>query len=715
MKQVFVDGKGALLVRDVPAPTAQAGEVLVQVAYSAISSGTESAALAGGGSLLRRAIKEPQLVLNTIKFAAKQGLSATFKAVQDVSESWFTSGYSAAGVVVALGAGVTEYKLGDRVTCAGFGHANHAEYIAVPTNLVAPLPPEVPFTTASFATIGAIALQGVRRAEPTIGETVVVVGSGLIGLLTAQILLANGCAVICTDLAPSRLTLAQGLGVAHVCNPSQTNAVQFVQNLTQGQGADAVIITAGSSSSAPVNQAFAMCRERGRVVLVGAVGMELERGAFYTKEIDLRMSRSYGPGRHNPLYEEKGYDFPPGYVRWTENRNLRAFVALLAGGAVRIEPLLSAEYPIEQAAAAFAQVTASPETVGVVLRYPEPSATLAVQHVWRNQARQVSQPSNTAVGIALVGAGNFAKLMHIPNLRALRPNVHVPVVVSGSGGSSRQAAEALGAASASTELQAALQDPAVQAVLINTRHHLHAQQCIQAAQAGKHIFVEKPLGLTLGECQAVLQAVELAGVLCAVGFNRRFSPLAQALHSALQQVSGPKQLLMRVNAGFLPTNHWLRDPQQGGGRIVGEGCHFFDLLTWLVGKPPVAVTAQQVGADTDELSAILTFGDGSLATLLYSGLGNSQAPKERLEVLAGNGMAVLDDFRSLQCWGLSVKKQQLTQADKGHHALLAHFVAAVQGKAALQITASDGLWATACAQAALQAARSGQSTPIVLS
>ncbi|HUN22450.1 MAG TPA: bi-domain-containing oxidoreductase [Anaerolineales bacterium] len=709
MNQVFVDGKGALLVKEVPAPHCDHGEVLVQVAYSAISSGTESAALAGGGSLLRRAIKEPHLVVNTLKFAAKQGFKATFGAVKDVSETWYTSGYSAAGRVVAVGAGVSEFAIGDRVACAGFGLANHAEYIAVPTNLTAKLPENVPFNAACFTTIGAIALQGVRRTEPTIGETIVVVGTGLIGLLTAQILRANGCRVICTDLSQSRLQLAQKLGVEHTLQVGVSDPVQGVLALTAGIGADAVILTAGTKSSAPLNQAFKLCRERGRVVIVGAVGMELERPDFYSKEIDLRMSRSYGPGRQNPLYEEKNFDFPIGYVRWSENRNMQAFLQLVASGQVQITPLITAEYPIEEATTAFELVKAGGDSaIGVVLSYPQEQKP--IRYDW--QLPQAVAMSEGKVGLAMVGAGNFAKLMHIPNLLAMKEQVQVRSVVTANGGTARQAAERLSAPLATTDLSQALSDPHTQAVLITTRHHQHANECIQAAQAGKHIFVEKPLGLTVAECQDVMNAVQKSGVLCVVGFNRRFSPLAQALYSALAGVSGAKQVLYRVNAGFLPKTHWLCDPAIGGGRIIGEACHFFDFVTWLVGASPTKLSAHSLGDNPDELSAVLSFDDGSIATVIYSGLGHASAPKEHIEVLAGGKMAILDDFKQLALFGFKQKSLKLATQDKGHRALLAHFLSAVQGKHSLSLTAYDGYLATACAQTALLAMQTGKQEPI---
>ncbi|MFQ5409893.1 MAG: bi-domain-containing oxidoreductase, partial [Anaerolineales bacterium] len=515
MKQVFFDGKGTLQLQDVPAPTCGRGQVLVRAAYSLISSGTESTALSGGGSLVKQALRRPDLVRRTLRYAARQGVRATVGLVRSATSDWFPLGYSAAGEVVEVGADVSSFAVGDRVACAGAGYANHAEFIAVPRNLVVKVPPGVPLREACFATVGAIALQGVRRAEPTLGETVVVVGTGLIGLLTAQLLRAHGCRVICTDLAGDRLQAARALGVEHTVLVGAVDPVAAVRAVAGPTGADAVILTAGTASSAPVNQAFQMCRERGRVVIVGAVGMNLERNDFYNKEIDLRISRSYGPGRYDRDFEEKGVDYPLGYVRWTETRNLAAFLEQVQQGRVAVAPLVSAEYPIEQAPEAYARVTGG-DGIGVVLVYPGAAAETMPDRTLQLAARAPARDGR--IGLALVGAGNYARLMHIPNLKRLGARVEVRAVVSGSGASARRAATELGAPLASTDLRAVLGNSDVDAVLIATRHDLHRKQCLAAARAGKHIFVEKPLALTVPDCEEIVAAVAEAGVLCAVGF-----------------------------------------------------------------------------------------------------------------------------------------------------------------------------------------------------
>ena len=709
MKQLFFDGKGQLHVEDIPAPACGPGEVVVQTAYSLISAGTEATAAAGGGSLIRRVIKQPQLIRSAMQYAFKQGVGSMFRTVQQVANEWVPVGYSAAGTVVVVGAGASRFAVGDRVACAGAGKANHAEFVAVPENLAVQIPGDLSFRESAFVTLGAIALQGVRRAEPQLGETIVVVGAGLIGLLTAQLLRANGCKVIAVDLSTDRLAMAKRLGVDGTVNSREADSVKAVTAATGGLGADAVILCAATPSSAPLNQAFKMCRERGRVVVVGAVGMELERADFYTKEIDLRMSRSSGPGRYDRRYEEKGFDYPPAYVRWTETRNMEAFLEAVVSGRVNVAALISAEYPIEQAPAAYDDVLkGGPTKIGVLLKYPDQKYDTSARTYHLKQSAISHRPS--AISLALVGAGSFAKIMHVPNLKAL--GVRIPVVVSGSGVSARQVAERLKAERATSDYESVLSDPAINAVLISTRHNLHAEQTIAAAKAGKHVFVEKPLGLTSAECRAVMEAVESANVLCAVGFNRRFSPYAMAAKNALASVAGPKQIVCRVNAGPLPKSHWLLDPAEGGGRLIGEGCHFFDLMTWFAGVRPESVIAQRVGDSPDNVSVVVRFADGSTGALIYTGLGNPQYPKERVEIFAGGGVVVIDDFKAVEFSGLPGRNVKGAQ-NKGHRAALANFLSAVAGGETLGVTAYSGLVATACAEGTLASLNSGRAHGIL--
>ncbi|MCH2539723.1 MAG: bi-domain-containing oxidoreductase [Anaerolineales bacterium] len=707
MKQVFFNGKGELILKDVPIPICGSGSLLVRTEYSLISAGTESTLLAGAGSLVKQALRRPDLVGRVVQLVADKGLKTAAGVVRGAVENWYPLGYSAAGSVIAVGEGVDGFSVGDEVACAGAGFANHASVISVPKNLVVKLPEGLSCREGCFATVGAIALQGVRRAEPMIGETVVVIGAGLVGILTAQILQANGCKAICVDVASERLDIVSSLGIRHTLRSGFDDLVRSVRDLTGGHGADAIIVTAGTESSEPVNQGFEMCRERGRVVIVGSVGMELERDQYYRKEIDLRISRSYGPGRYDSEYEQKGMSYPLGYVRWTETRNLAAFLDLVTEDNVLLAPLISAEFDIEHALQAYAAVTSGDrEILAVLFSYSGDVIPLEAQTVWRHPRQLPAKKGR--IGLAMVGAGHFARAVHMPNLKYLSSKVSVRAVVSGSGGSARQAAEQLGAPLAATDLSSVLQDEGLDAVLIATRHHLHAEQCIAAVRAGKHVFVEKPLALTVDQCQEIMLEVEKAGVLCAVGFNRRFSSLALSMRDTLDHTNGPKHIVCRVNAGPLPHKHWLSDPEIGGGRLLGEGCHFFDFMAWLTDSTPVSVSAQMVGDLTDEIVAIVKYANGSVGTLIYTGMGNADFPKERIEVFAGGGVAILDDFRSLVFSGMPGKSLKLRSQVKGHRSLLAHFVGAVCGETELRVTAEDGLAATLCARAALRSVSEGQ-------
>ncbi|MEE3228348.1 MAG: bi-domain-containing oxidoreductase, partial [Chloroflexota bacterium] len=596
---------------------------------------------------------------------------------------------------------VNGFVEGDSVACAVAGYAKHAGTISVPSNLAVKVPSNLSFREACFATVGAIALQGVRRADLTLGEKVVVIGTGLIGLLTAQILRANGCAVICIDLSEARLAVAKRLGFENVLLSGTDITTQSVLDLTENSGADAVIVTAATKSSKPVNDAFKMCRERGRVVVVGAVGMELEREEYYRKEIDLRISRSYGPGRYDSDYEYKGLTYPLGYVRWTETRNIGSFLDLLALGNVKVDQLISAEYSIDQAMLAYEEATSDDaEVIGVVLTYPEYQQTQNADKTWRLPS--VIDARDDRVKLMLVGPGHFAKAVHLPNLKVLSKKVVVQAVVGGSGGSARQAAEKIGAPIVSTDISDVILKEDLDAVLISTRHNLHRQQCIAAAEAGKHIFVEKPLGLTVDECIEVLQVVEKAQVLCTIGFNRRFSSLSVSLRDSISNVTGPKQIIYRVNAGRLPQGHWLLDPEIGGGRLIGEGCHFFDFMSWMLNADASSVTAQSTGDSADDVSVVVKYNDGSVGTLIYTALGSVEFSKERIEIYAGGGVGVIDDFLSLSLHHLPGKSRKLRVADKGHLALLDNFLSAILGDKALSVNALDGLKATLCAQAALE-------------
>ncbi len=688
-------------MQDVPAPAAPANGALVRVYASLISSGTEMTAASGGGSLIKKALEQPELIMRAFQLALREGVRFTAGQVQDISESWFPVGYSAAGMVVEPGRESSDLQAGDRVACSGAGFANHAEIDSVPQNLLAEIPDGVTYKQAAFTSVGAIALQGVRRAEIALGETVVVVGLGLIGQIAAQLLDAAGCKVVGSDPVAERRELAAKLAGAQTIDPTLGDAPAQVMALTGGLGADKVILCAATKSSGPTNEAFEMCRERGRVVMVGAMGMDIERSEFYNRELDFVISRSTGPGRYDRDYEERGIDYPYGLVRWTEQRNMAAFLQLVADGKLDLDSLITAEFPVEQAGEAYQAVQEG--AVGVLLTYGEPSKddTPIVEKV----LVRAMAPKSGKIGLALVGAGSFARAEHLPNIKKSAA-FELRAVVS-DGVSAAQVAEKSGAKIATTDLDAALADPDVDAVLIATRHHLHAKQAVRALQAGKHVLVEKPMALTVADCRAMIEAAQGSGMLLTVDFNRRMAPTAQAMKAALDQIGGPKTVIFRVNAGPLAASHWLNDLNEGGGRLLGEGVHFADFVAGMIGGDPLAVSAQG-SPDGQDFAITLRFADDSLGMVIYTGRGDPAFPKERVEAFAGGGVAVLDDFKTLAFSRMRGKAIR-GGADKGHRALLENFGEAIQGRAALGIGGLDGLRATRIALAARDSMRSGET------
>lgn len=704
MKQVLVKG-GKVQIEDVPPPAAAPGMVLVRVRRSLISSGTESGFVSDGGTagfVLKKA-RDPLNVEKVKRKIASVGLRGTWELVKSKLFEFQAPGYSTAGIVVAVGDGVPGICVGDSVACSGVGYAAHAEYNLVPQALVTPMPEGIDFDEAAFVTLGAIALQGVRQAQPTLGETVVVLGLGLLGQLAAQIARAAGCHVIGCDPVESRRALALMLGAEAVCDPVDLDST--VQLWSGGHGADAVIICAASKASEVTNQALDVCRQKGRVAVVGAVGLQLQREALYMKELDFRLSCSYGPGRYQPAYEEKGLDYPIGYVRWTEGRNMAEFLRLVAGGRVQVKPLIGAVHPVEEAQAAYDAALLG-GAIAAQIDYGVDD-TPAPPRSYSLNLR--AKAEGGAVGVAVIGAGNFANAYHLPNLKRI-PGARLEAVVNRTGGKAKQAADKFGARYCTTDYQEVLADPKVNAVVIATRHHLHKELCLAAVAAGKHVFVEKPLALTVPDCEAIASAVESAGVLLTVGFNRRFSAYARSLKAALPK-DGPKMILYRVNAGALPPNHWATDPEEGGGRIIGEGVHFYDFCAWLADSELAHVSAERIAVDSaqiiaeDNVSAVLRFANGSTATIVYTALGHAGLGKERVEVFAGGGAAVLDDYRGLALHGLRGECAKPGKEDKGQYGVLENFIQAIQGQAPLAITAADGLRATRIACDVLQQAR----------
>ncbi len=717
MKQVLVKG-GKVHLETVPPPAIGPGMALVRVHYSLISSGTESSFVSSGGTAayaLKKA-KDPLNIEKVKRKLATVGVKGTLDIVRSKLLEFQAPGYSTSGVIVACGAEVAGFRVGDRVACAGVGYACHAEYNAVPHQLLTPLPDGVDFDAGAFVALGAIAMQGVRRAQPTFGETIVVIGLGLVGLLAAQIARAAGCRVIGCDPVPARRALALELGVETACAPDELEGI--VHEWSAGYGADAVIVCAASKDSAIANQAIDLCRQRGRVSVVGAVGMHLEREGLFQKEVDFSLSCSYGPGRYDPGYEEKGLDYPIGHVRWTEGRNMAEFLRMVAEGKVRVAPLISRTDSIDDAANAYDAITRGDgDTIAALLRYDV--TTSAVPPVYGGvggvdpvlNLRSINPPAGS-MGVAVIGTGAFAQAFHLPNLQRIE-GCHLEAVAARTGSSAKQAADRFGARYCTTDLDAILADPKVHAVVIATRHNLHAAQALAALDAGKHVFVEKPMALTETDCEAICAKAAETGLLVSVGYNRTFSPHARAAKAVLSKVAGPKQVLYRCNAGPRPADHWSLDPVEGGGRILGEAVHFVDFCCWLLEAEPVSIVAQAAGnaPDRNDLTTLMRFPDGSIATILYCTSGSPNSGKERIEVYGGGGSISIDDFRGVRFDGLPGKSVKPGREDKGQFGLLQNFIRAVRGEESLEVTAAHGLRATRIALEAMASARGGLTPP----
>jgi predicted dehydrogenase len=715
MKQVLQDARsGAVAIEEVPAPALRPGGLLVHTGASVVSAGTERSMLAfAEKSLLGKARERPDLVMQVWDKVRRDGIAQTLAAVNSRLDNPMPLGYSSAGTVVEVGRAVSGMAVGDRVACAGAGYAVHGELVYVPRNLCVPIPPRrdgslVPFEEAAFATLGAIALQGVRLAEPTLGERVVVIGLGVIGQLAAQLLTAHGCAVLGVDRDPERVRLACELGAEGVVASGDAPPVEAILAFTKGRGADAVIIAAGTDSNGPIELAGEISRRKGRVIVVGAVGMDVPRRSYYERELSLIVSCSYGPGRYDPLYELEGVDYPLPYVRWTEQRNLEAFVDLLAAGRLEVRRLITHTIPLVEAGRAYALLDegATERSLGIVLTYPTPTPD---RRAALDLPRPASRPAEGAVSIAAIGAGSFARSVLFPLLRAT-PGVRLRTITAASGVSAARAAKRFGFERAAADTAQALADPEVNAVVIVTPHRSHASLAKAALAAGKHVFLEKPL------CVDETELEELAGLyrslgsgggglLLTVGFNRRFSPLAERVRSEAAGL-GPLEILYRVNAGRVPAGHWLEAPEEGG-RIVGEGCHFVDLAVFLTGALPVRVSAVGVGGAKEPSALTVQFADGSVLTLNYVTSGGSRVPKERIEVAAGGRTWVIDDWRSCTSYaGTGIKRVRLWATAKGHREELARFVAAVRAGGPEPIPFEQLAATTRATFCALESARS---------
>ncbi len=692
MKQVIQAVRsGELSVTDVPSPTLRLVGILVRTAVSLVSAGTERATVDfANKNLLQKARARPDLVRQTLDKAQREGVLTTVEAVRNRLEQPIPLGYSSAGRIAAVGAEAGGWQEGERVACAGQGYACHAEMAYVPRNLAVRLPENVSFEAGAFTTLGAIALQGIRQAEVSLGDRVAVIGLGLLGQLSVQMLKAAGCQVFGVDVNPARVQLARDLGAD--AGTTTESALDAGRAFSAALGFDSVLITAATSSNEPISLAGELARDRGIVVAVGAVGLEIPRKAYYEKELDFRLSRSYGPGRYDPEYEEKGHDYPIGYVRWTEQRNMEAFVQLLSSGAVRIDRLITHRFPIDGAEQAYEVITGKTEEpfLGVMLTYDMDRALPERVELPRIPEQTESYTPRAVIRLGVIGAGAFANSTLLPALRDL-DGLELGGIISGSGMTARTTADRFGFAYCASDSDQLLQDPDITWLAIMTRHNLHARQAIAAMQAGKDVFVEKPLALNRDDLEQVLQVQEATGRRLMVGFNRRFAPMVQEMHRFLAGHNRPLMATYRINAGFIDPSHWTQDLAVGGGRIVGEGCHFIDLLQFLIGAPPTLVFARGLATERgpveDEVTILISFADGSVGTVIYAAGGDRSFGKERIEVIGDGKVAVVDDFRllDLRHGGKRVRRHERLRPDKGHR----------------------GEW-----QALIQAVRRGSPTPI---
>ena len=622
---------------------------MVRTVASLISAGTERAAveLVSKG-LIQEARQRPDLVKAVVSKVKSEGLLNTIGAVRDKMAASQALGYSAAGIVTGVARDVQEFKLGDRVACAGVGFASHAEVVSVPKNLCVTLPANVPFEAGAFGTLGAIALQGVRLAVPTLGESIVVIGLGLVGQLTVQLLKANGCRVFGLDLDRSRVELARNLG-ADDAAVSDDDAPKSIERWTRGRGADAVLVTAATESSQPVELAAKISRMKGRVVVVGATGLDIPRQPFYLRELSLTISMSYGPGRYDPDYEEHGHDYPFPYVRWTEQRNIESFLDLVGQKRIDVDKLISHRFPIEDAERAYQLISgaANEPYLGVVLKY-DPDSALQSRITLTSDAPPRATKEDK-VGVGVVGAGGYLQNVLLPQFKTV--GVAFRSIATASGVSAHDVGKRFGFAEAVSTADEVISDPSVNLLVVGTRHDLHAELAIKALALNKHVFVEKPLALSEDELSAVLDAAINSSAQLMVGYNRRFSPLARQAKTFFEGRNAPLSIVYRVNAGRIPKDHWLQDPVQGGGRIIGEVCHFVDFMEYITGALPVSVFAESVKGDNalrlndDSVLVTLRFADGSNGSIAYLGEGDRALAKERVEIFGAGRSFVIDDFR----------------------------------------------------------------------
>ncbi|MGB1247857.1 MAG: bi-domain-containing oxidoreductase [Chitinophagales bacterium] len=684
MKQAIIR-KGKVLAQEVPSPKVDAGKVLIKVLHSCISAGTEMSNVnITKKNLIERALAQPQEVKTALEFAKKNGIAKTIKRVKGVLDGGKPTGYSIAGVVAGVSGENSKFQIGDIVAAAGAGIANHAEVVAVPENLVMKTPKGMDSRLASTVTLGGIALQGVRRVNLHLGEVCVVVGAGILGLIALQLLRLSGVRVIVTDIDEKRLAIAKELGAELCLNPMKDDIIKVSNHFSGGNGVDAVLFTAATGSSEPLSQSFQMCKKKGKVVLVGVSGMEINRKDIYAKELDFQISTSYGPGRYDNNYELKGLDYPFSYVRWTENRNMTEYLRLVHEGLVKIEPLIDATYSIREVDKAFESLN-NQETkpIIVLLEYPQDKNEQILKN--NKLSFTTSTIAKEKVSVALIGVGNFATGMHLPNIEALKGKYHLRAVMSRDGFKAKKVGEQFKADYATTDYKEILKDEQVDLVLISTRHDSHGSLVMESLQAGKHTFVEKPLCVNeeeLAAIEAFYADGEEGKPLLMTGFNRRFSKYLQEVKKHTAKRINPLFIQYRMNAGYIPMDHWVHE---SGGRIVGEGCHIIDVMNFLTEAEIESISFDKVNPNNDKIrssdnvSMILKYKDGSVANIQYFAVGSKKFPKEYMEVHFDENTIVMEDYKSLKGYGINVKEIKDSISAKGQKEELEHLYDCLKG------------------------------------
>ncbi len=689
MKQAVLK-KGIVYPQNTPAPGVSKGNLLIKVESSCISAGTEMSGVKSSGSnIIHRALKQPENVKKVIDALKADGFQKTFTRVKSKLDGGSALGYSASGVVIDMGPDVIGYKLGDEVAIAGVGYANHAEFAEVPKNLVVKKPRGVSFQEASSVALGAIAMQGVRRADLKLGEYCVIVGAGILGLLTVQMLRASGVNVCVLDLDKDRLEKAKTCGADFAINPTVENSVETVINWSGGHGVDAVIFTAATDSSGPLSDSFNMCRRKGTVVLVGVSGMEIKRSDIYQKELDFKVSTSYGPGRYDKSYEEEGNDYPYAYVRWTEQRNMQSYLKLIENDQINLGKIIDAEYYIDKVSDAYESLKSEKNRpLMVILNYGKYDELKDIIHKRVELGNPLAQAKEEGVvDFALVGAGSFATGMHLPNISQLKDKFRLRAVCNRGGHKARSVAESFGASYATTDYEEILSDEKVKMVLIATRHDSHAELVLKALEAGKHVFVEKPLATSQSQLDSIKDfysnGTESKPVLF-VGFNRRFSKYLQEIKQHTNKRINPLLATYRMNAGRVPSDSWIHED---GGRIVGEGCHIVDLMNFITGSSIKSISVNSLSPKNNSFSSsdnkviTLEYECGSVCNINYFSVGNKSLSKEFLEVHFDGKSIIMDDYKSLKGFGVNVSELSSNSSEKGQKEELEYLYDSISGNA----------------------------------